>query len=91
MADEDGGIAKRLLIERRKRCVATILGELEKDVLKAGNLPPARQKEIRASVIAAIGSYHDTAIDLMRSVVGEAAINDEALALLGRIDRQTRG
>lgn len=91
MAEDEGGIAKRLLIERRKRCVATILGELEKDVLKPGNLPPARQKEIRSRIIEGIGSYHDTAIDLMRSVVGEAQVNEQALEILGRIDRNTRG
>jgi hypothetical protein len=88
VSDDAGGTAKRLLIERRKRLTATIMGRLEQDAFP--HLTQAEQRDLRQFVMTAIGSYHEVAIDLMRTVVGEAEVNELALELLQRIDHNTR-
>jgi hypothetical protein len=56
---------KRLLLERRRRCVATVLGfceasdwwdELERD----------EQRELRTTVLNAIGGLHDVFLDILK-------------------------
>lgn len=75
---------RQLLVERRKRAVGTIMAYAERELYPG--MSPRQQGEFRAKVLEAVGSYHDMMIDLSRSLVGDAVVNTEALALLARVD-----
>lgn len=80
---------RRLLGERRKRLVGSIMQFAERELYPGMSLK--QQAAFRDKVMEAVGSYHDLMIDLMRSLAGDAVVNEQALSLLRDIhDRLPR-
>ena len=75
------------LAKRRNRCIGSILGNAERDFFK--QLTPEQREAFRQLVRDAVGSYHDSVLDLIGAEDGVER-NDIVLALLEQIDRQTK-
>lgn len=75
------------LANRRNRCVGSILGNAERDFFE--KLTPQQRDAFRQLVRDAVGSYHDSVLDLVRAEDGVMR-NEEVLAMLTRIERQVR-
>lgn len=93
MADD---VVKRLLIEQRKRLVASVLGSLETSSAWS-RLPEPERRQLREKVLSSIGTYHDFCLDVVKVGSEDSVRNDEALGLIqqvhasqARIERQQR-
>lgn len=75
------------LAKRRNRCIGSILGNAERDFFS--RLTPEQRDSFRQLVRDAVGSYHDSVLDLVQAEDGVVR-NEEVLAVLGRIERQVR-
>ncbi len=72
---------RRVLGERRKRAVGTILGWTERRI--HDKLTPTERNELREQVIAAVGAYHDVALDMLSASIDDGGmVNQEALRML---------
>jgi hypothetical protein len=78
------GVAIRdFLKARRDRALGTIMGFIEREMWD--RLNQAERAALRAQVISALDSYHDSVLDLVKSDAGVR--NEELLSLLERVDR----
>lgn len=85
----DGIDARRLLVERRKRLVGSIMQFAERELYPGMSLK--QQQQFRDKVMEAVGGYHDLMIDLVRSLAGDGIVNEDALRLIQEIhDRLPR-
>jgi hypothetical protein len=60
---------RNLLIEQRKRLTGTLMKYLEVNVYPT--LSPKQRTELRDKVLAAIGAYHDTCLDILKASVDD--------------------
>lgn len=75
----DGHLA-RLIGERRKRLVASILGHAEREFFDS--LTPEQQREFRRKVLASIDDFSDLMRDVLKIVSEDVVVNQHALELL---------
>ena len=79
----------RLIGERRKRLVATIMGHAEREFFS--QLSPTQQQEFRRKTLTAIDEFADLMRDLLKISGEDVVINSHALELLQQIhDNQRR-
>lgn len=76
-------LISKLLTERRKRLVASILGHAEREFY--GALTPAQRGEFRTKVLTSVDEYTDLIRDLLKVTGEDTLVNDHALVLLGKI------
>lgn len=73
---------------RRDRALGAILGAAERSTWWR-KLTDGEREALRRSVMDALNSYHDSVLDLVKSEDTTSVRNDELVALLERIDRNT--
>jgi hypothetical protein len=78
---------RQLITERRRRCVATILGFCEAADWW-DELERTEQRELRTTVMTAIGSLHDVVLDVLK-VLDDGAVRNVLVA--DAIDVANRG
>lgn len=76
----------RLVTERRRRLVATILGHAEREFYD--RLTPLQQKEFRTKTLTAIDDFADLVRDLLKISGEEVIVNEYALELLEKIHKR---
>lgn len=79
---------QEFLSNRRNRCVGSILGNAERAPWFR-ELSPTDRDAFRTVVRDAVGSYHDSVLDLVRAEDGVMR-NEEVVALLERIENSVR-
>lgn len=80
---------RNLLIEQRKRVVGSIMTHAEKNMFPV--LSPAQQRMFREKVLASIGVYHDTCLDILKASVDDGSlVNTEALSMISEIHQAMR-
>lgn len=70
----------RLISERRRRMVATILGHAEREFY--AQLTDAQRTEFRAKTLGAIDEFCDLTRDILKVMADDVMINQHALELL---------
>lgn len=70
----------RLIGERRRRLVASILGHAEREFY--GSLNPQQQRDFRAKVLSSVDEFADLMRDVLKIVSEDAVVNSHALDLL---------
>lgn len=81
---------RKVLTERRKRAVGTIMGFAERRLYS--KLTHADQEALREHVLSAIGGYHDVALDLLSASVDDGGmVNEEALRKLDQLHARVFG
>lgn len=73
----------RLITERRKRLVATILGHAEREFFD--KLTTAQQQEFRRNTLQAIDEFSDLMRDVLKVTGEDVVVNGHALTLLQQI------
>lgn len=73
----------RLIAERRKRLVATVMGHAEREFF--GQLSPAQQQEFRRKTLTAIDDFCDLIRDVLKISGEDVMVNGHALELLEQI------
>lgn len=81
----DGGMVKRLVIEKRKRVVATILGHAEREFLRNGDISREQYEAFRTTTLGAIDAWHDLMLDILKIGDEDMMRNDHAVQLLERV------
>ena len=81
-------VLSTVITAQRRRAVATILGPLEQVV--ADKVTPEEWEGIRKNVLSAVGIFADFSLDAVRASTEGQWVNDEALQLLGEINRNTQ-
>lgn len=81
----DGGMVKRLIIEKRKRVVATILGAAERDFLRTGKITREEYEGFRTTALLAIDAWHDLMLDILKISDEDMMRNEHAVDLLERV------
>lgn len=85
MADQMG----RLIGERRKRLVATIMGHAEREFFD--KLTPQQQQDFRRKTLSAIDDFADLMRDVLKITGEDVMVNSHALDLLQSIhDNQAK-
>lgn len=80
---------RNLMGETRRRAIGSLMSYIEREVYPLLN--EAQQKALRERVLAAITQYHDVSLDVLRSSVNDGAVvNEDALAMLTRMDANLR-
>lgn len=74
---------RNFLKARRDRALGSVMGHAEREIFP--KLTPKEQTAFRNTVIDALNSYHDSALDLFKSDVGTVR-NDELIGLLSRVE-----
>lgn len=78
---------RNLLIEQRKRLIGSIMVHAEKNLYP--HLSAVEQRAFREKVLASVGAYHDTCLDILKASVNDGVVvNAEALELLRDIHTQ---
>jgi hypothetical protein len=75
----------QLLVQRRKRLVASILGHAEREFF--AKLNASEREEFRDKTLDSIDEFCDLVRDLLKISTETFAVNDEALDLLRQIHR----
>lgn len=78
----------RLIGERRKRLVATVLGHAEREFF--GQLTAQQQREFRTKTLTAIDEFADLMRDVLKITSEDVAVNGHALELLEKIHDSQR-
>lgn len=78
----------RLIGERRKRLVASILGHAEREFF--AQLTPQQQREFRAKVLGSVDEFADLMRDVLKITGEDVILNDHALQLLEALHDQQR-
>lgn len=73
----------RLIGERRKRLVASIMGHAEREFYS--QLSPEQQKDFRRKTLSAIDEFADLMRDVVKITSEDAVVNTHALELLEKI------
>lgn len=80
MANE---FVRNLLVEQRKRAIGSILGHFDREFSAS---PMRQRQEFREKVLAAVGVYHDTCLDILKASVDDGIVpNAEFLEKLTEI------
>lgn len=78
---------RRMLTERRQRLIGTVMTYIEREVYP--KLTDAERRELRKRILAAVDSYHDVCLDMLKASVEDGSVlNDEAARLLARVNSQ---
>ena len=78
---------KNLLIEQRRRSVATLMKYVERDIYP--RLPQQLREELREQILSTLGGYHDLCLDVLKASASDGiVVNEEALALIEKIHGQ---
>ena len=76
---------RNVLNEQRRRLTGALMQYLEANVYQ--HLTDTQQRELRRRVIAAIGQYHDTCLDMLKASVADGSVlNEDAIELIARLD-----
>lgn len=75
----------KLVTERRKRLVASILGHAEREFYD--KLTPPQRDEFRRKVLSSVDEFADLIRDLLKVTGEDTLVNDHVLELLGKIHR----
>lgn len=78
----------RLIVERRKRLVATILGHAERELYP--HLTQQQQREFRTKTLTAIDEFADLMRDVLKITGEDVVVNGHALELLEKIHDSQR-
>jgi hypothetical protein len=78
----------RLIGERRKRLVASILGHAEREFY--AQLSPQQQKAFREKTLGAVDEFADLMRDVVRVTGDDAPVNEHVIDLLEAIHRKLR-
>lgn len=73
----------RLISERRKRLVASIMGHAEREFF--AQLSPQQQAEFRRKTLGAIDEFTDLMRDLLKITSDDSAVNEHVLTVLGQL------
>ncbi len=73
----------RLLMQRRKRLVASILGHAEREFFH--KLNASEREDFRDKTLDSIDEFYDLVRDLLKISSDQFVVNDEALSLLRQI------
>jgi hypothetical protein len=73
----------RLIGERRKRLVATVMGHAEREFY--AQLTPVQQQEFRRKTLTAIDEFADLMRDVLKITSEDVVVNNHALDLLEKI------
>lgn len=73
----------RLIGERRKRLVATVMGHAEREFF--AQLTPAQQQDFRRKTLGAIDEFADLMRDVLKITSEDVVVNSHALELLQAI------
>lgn len=77
---------RNLLIEQRKRLVSSLMEYSERNVYP--RLNDAERKALRDKVLASVGVYHDTCLDILKASVNDGSIvNEVALDAIAELHR----
>lgn len=76
----------RLIGERRKRLVASILGHAEREFFDA--LTKEQQQEFRRKVLSSVDEFADLMRDVLKITGEDVVVNGYALELLENIHRK---
>ena len=79
----------RLLVQRRKRLVASIMGHAEREFFD--RLTPAQREDFRDKTLDSIDEFYDLVRDLLKISSDQFVVNDEALGLLRQIHQGVNG
>lgn len=78
----------RLIAERRKRLVATIMGHAEREFFD--RLTPQQQQDFRRKTLGAIDDFADLMRDVLKITGEDVVVNGHALELLEKIHDNQR-
>ena len=78
----------RLITERRKRLVASIMGHAEREFFD--QLTPKQQQEFRRKTLTAIDEFADLMRDVLKITSEDAVVNGHALELLEKLHDSQR-
>lgn len=78
----------RLLVEQRKRLVASIMGYAERNVFDRLSVP--EQKAFREKVLSAIDVYSDFVRDMIKVGHAETLVNEETLRVIQLVHESQR-
>lgn len=77
---------RNVLNEQRRRLTGALMQYIEANVYQ--HLSPAERRELRNRVIAAVGQYHDTCLDMLKASISDGSVvNEDAVAIMARLDR----
>lgn len=77
---------KNLVVEQRKRLVGSLMDYIERNVYQY--LPPEERVALREKVLMAVGTYHDTILDIIKASVNDGSeLNENALVMLRDLNR----
>lgn len=80
MSSSDNDLARRLVMEQRRRAIGTIMGAIEE--LAYPKLSQAEQRTLRQHVLNGMGAYHDFVLDVLKVKHDDMVQNEETLRLL---------
>lgn len=66
---------RNLLIEQRKRLVSSLMEYSERNVYP--KLNERERKDLREKVLASVGVYHDTCLDILKASINDGSIVNE--------------
>jgi hypothetical protein len=78
----------RLIGERRKRLVASILGHAEREFFT--QLTPEQQRDFRRKVLGSIDEFADLMRDVLKIASEDVVLNQHAIDLLESLHSQQR-
>ena len=81
-------LARALLIEQRRRLVASILDEAERTFRP--KVTTSAWQSFRTKVLDSIGTYHDLSLDILKVTEQDTVRNEESLALLMQVRESQR-
>ena len=74
MANE---FVRNLLMEQRRRAVGSIMSHAERELFPS--LTPKQRQEFRDKVLASVGVYHDTCLDILKASVDDGIVPNGVL------------
>lgn len=77
---KDDDLARRLVMEQRRRAIGTIMGAVEE--LAYPKLSKPDQRALRQSILNGMGAYHDFVLDVLKVKGDDMLQNEETLRLL---------
>lgn len=84
----EGDLARRLVMEQRKRAVGTIMGAVEN--LAHPHMPHKDRQALRLAILNGIGAYHDFVLDVLKVKGDDMVQNEETLRVLRELHHGQR-
>ena len=80
---------RKMLGRQQKRVTAIVMGHAERSFYD--KLTPDQRAEFRATVLAAISSYHQACLDMIEASVSDGAeINEEAVRVIAQFNENVQ-